>query len=449
VRARQVTCVVLLAAAVIATGSPAAHGAELPAQWCGTDEVSANRPDVVMGDQIQVVYMVAAEQPDRFFEYAPLIAREIAAVDAWWRTQDPTRSPRFDLAAFPGCTSEFGSLDILSLTLPPGADTAVAGVVSAVVEVLRQNTISSSEKKFLVFLDGQAPEMVCGYSRGYEELSGPYLPAVVYLGGGQGCGLELFGSGVGVPTVVVAHELVHNINAGGLSWPAPNVCSDRGHVCDAGFDVLATGEAGTTDRIDQRLLDVNHDDYYAHAGPWWDVQDSSWLRHLDEPSARVHVRVSGDGPATGMVQVAATTTVCLDVCDWSHDGRLSTLLYAIPRASSRFVEWSGACTGKDKSCSIEIDGEMEVKAQFESAFDLDASIGRGGMVAAKGFDECSTRCTMRLPAARVVTLVARTRPGYAFVQWRGMCKGTNPKCRLNRRGDVEARDVFAEFERAS
>ena len=53
-------------------------------------------------------------------------------------------------------------------------------------------------------------------------------------------------------------------------------------------------------------LDVNHDDYYAHSGSWWDVQDSTWLTHL--PQFPLTVTVAGSGT------VVATDTNALP-CD--------------------------------------------------------------------------------------------------------------------------------------
>src|SRR5262249_56106416 len=68
---------------------------------------------------------------------------------------------------------------------------------------------------------------------------------------------------------------------------------DPVHPCDSTLDVLAPRPAATT--LAAAVLDVGHDDYYAHAGSWWDVQDSAWLRHLDLPQYSVRVRVATAG----------------------------------------------------------------------------------------------------------------------------------------------------------
>src|SRR5262245_21649108 len=93
-----------------------AAAAPLPDAWGGA-EAAVDRLDVVAQKQVHVVYVFPTDAEDRFGAEARLIARDLAGVDEWWRSQDPTRTPRFDLASFAGCTSEFGALDITSLPL--------------------------------------------------------------------------------------------------------------------------------------------------------------------------------------------------------------------------------------------------------------------------------------------------------------------------------------------
>ena len=62
--------------------------------------------------QIHVVYAVPTDRPDRFGSLASPIVGDIADVAAWWQQEDASRVPRFDLFAFPGCTSRFAMLDL-------------------------------------------------------------------------------------------------------------------------------------------------------------------------------------------------------------------------------------------------------------------------------------------------------------------------------------------------
>ena len=132
-----------------------------------------------------------------------------------------------------------------------------------------------AEKIYLVYFDGPTGqtgrERICGEAdEGRRGLSGM---AIVYL---DSCGAD---DGDEVRVIVAAHELTHTLGAvDGRS--APHTCSS-GHVCDGASDLMtATLEDGP---LESRVLDVNRDDYYGHAGSWDDVQDSRFLERLDSP----------------------------------------------------------------------------------------------------------------------------------------------------------------------
>src|SRR5438552_119644 len=80
---------------------------------------------------------------------------------------------------------------------------------------------------------------------------------------------------------VGAHELIHALGAlpdGDRAHPCPG---DAGHPCDSTSDILYPYASGGP--LSSLILDVNHDDYYAHpdSDPWVDIQDSRWLHRLD------------------------------------------------------------------------------------------------------------------------------------------------------------------------
>jgi hypothetical protein len=58
------------------------------------------------------------------------------------------------------------------------------------------------------------------------------------------------------------------------------VCpGDQGHPCDSTTDLLyPSGSA--SDTLQTRVLDAGRDDYYGHAGAWWDTQDSLFLERV-------------------------------------------------------------------------------------------------------------------------------------------------------------------------
>ena len=130
-----VTLAVLLVAGLVAPGQAAANhyarslptllapqttsaALAAPVQWCGNDTMSRDRfPDAVGSNQIHVVYAYPADRPNRLPELASRIATDLAAIDEWWRRNDPVRAPRYDTFPFPGCAPGFGQLDISAVQL--------------------------------------------------------------------------------------------------------------------------------------------------------------------------------------------------------------------------------------------------------------------------------------------------------------------------------------------
>jgi hypothetical protein len=450
---RVVGLVLLVAfAAVVPTapGSDAAvPAAPLPAGWCGPDETALDRPDTVIGSQVHVVYAVADGEPSRFAEFAPLIARDLAGVDEWWRAQDPTRTPRFDLAAFPGCDTEFGGLDISSIRLEPGADTTSSNgaLVSAVERALAANGAVDT-KKYLVYLDAAPPFDVCGVSRASSTRGGALIPSIVLLQGYAGCFVERVGTGDDWPAAIAAHELLHSLSDPFVRAQPPNACADASHVCDGLVDILAA-DPFSPSKLSQRVLDLNHDDYYAHGEARWDVQDSAWLWQLDQPAGELTVHVDGDAGGTLRIGTdAACTTTC------TYRAAFSTVpVVAEAPVESVFVGWTGNCANDDSDevarCDVGVIGPVAARADFAPAYTLRVTAGVGGRVTVTGEDEpCLAYCLVDAAAGRRTMLVARADPRYEFVRWRGACRGTGRRC-VVRAPAAASREAVAVFRTES
>jgi hypothetical protein len=183
---------------IIASVVPAAS-APLPGAWCGTDEASGDRPDTVAGNQVHVVYAYPAGAPDRFGEFAARIVRDLAGVDEWWRSQDPLRTPRFDLAAFPGCDSEFGALDVSSVAITSpdaGVDSEASGSASRAVQAdLARNGLDDVTKKYLLYYDVPVGSGLCGLSASNSKQGGASRVSFVFLQVPPGCEVGGWGSG--------------------------------------------------------------------------------------------------------------------------------------------------------------------------------------------------------------------------------------------------------------
>lgn len=275
--------------ALAAFGAAAPASASTPLPWCGTESSAADRlPDATPGYAVHVAYVRPLGAPDRFGELASRFVGDAAAIEAWWRSQDASRSPRFDL--FPiACASSFGTLDITNVELPQ-----TVGGLDGAFRRLRlllalEFGFNQSEKVYLVYYDGSTEqsglERVCGQG---APPGGGALPgfAVIYL---DSCGATETDS---LRPVVAVHELVHVLGA--VNDAAPHSCND-GHVCDLESDLMTASLSG--EELETHVLDAGRDDYYGHSGSWPDVQDSLFFERLDSPD-----RSAPTAPATPVVR---------------------------------------------------------------------------------------------------------------------------------------------------
>jgi hypothetical protein len=415
----------LVGAAVLAHAG-AAHAA---VPWCGNDQLSTDRPDAVGGRKVHVIYAVPADGVDRFAESASAITTDLAAITDWWRREDPSHAPRWDLFAFPGCEPGPAALDLSFVRLPRGADAYFlhAGRLAAIATDLAA-AFSDPAKKYLVFYDGGvAPENVCGSAFGRENplAGGRFAVGGVYLQarpGHPGCG-EL-GVG-GYRAMTTAHELLHMLGA--VPEGAPHACpDDHAHDCDLEPDIMRP--AGFSTLLADYLLDGNHDDYYGHSGSWLDVQDSPWLAG-SAPDRLLTVELVAARAGTGVIS-ELTGIACPQVCTipWP-DGEV-VRLEEIAGDADRFRRWEGACSGSG-TCQVLMDGDKTVRAVFgPSTFRLAIRVFGRGRVTSNVRAGCRSSCRADVFADDTVTLRAIPVRGWRFAGWRGCRPQAKPACRV-------------------
>jgi hypothetical protein len=441
-----------LTSAVATVSLPApALAAPLPNAWCGTDEVAADRPDVVAERQIHVIYAYPSDSPDRFFTVARDIVRDLAGVDTWWRSQDPTRTPRFDVASFADCDTEFGALDLSSVRLggdDATLDASAPNFTSRLGTELVNLGFTDTDKKYLVYYDGTPPSDFCGVSNGAPSFGGARVASYVFAHGVPGC---LVGGGAGTgngwPAHTAVHELIHGMIGGFLPDTAPNACDDRGHVCDSQRDILSTGPNHPSPFLADMVLDAGHDDYYDHSGAWFDVHDSAWLSHLERPPVVVAVTVAGT-PGTSTVYLGERLLDCRVSCAQRYDGGSDVRLRAVEQSGYRLLYWHGGCSGSAQTCKVTAGGDnVNVVATFGPAARVRVrAVGHGSIVQFGG-DECFDECTWDLiPGARV-GIAAQPDSGMRFVGWRGLCDGPTRGCVVATMRDARERSITAVFEK--
>ena len=440
---------VLLALVLFSIAAVAATAPAGAASWCGTDAASEDRlPEGVGGRQIHVIYAFPSDGADRFGAVASPIVSDLAAIDAWWRTQDGSRAPRFDLYPFANCAPGLERLDLSRVQLPH--DSAYFQT-SVDVRFGRLSgdlggppfRFAAPAKKYLVYYDGPvADPRVCGVSTVRPDSGGSFSFAFVFLG--SQCPADL-GSG-GLLATAAAHELTHNLGALVVPGP-PHACSatDLGHPCDSDHDLMFPFLRYP---LSQLVLDAGHDDYYGHSGTWYDVQDSGWLAHLDVAQPELAVSLAGS-TGTGTVTSDLPGIACPAACSIAWDlGAVVTLL-AEPDERVRFAGWTGSCAGTDP-CAVTMDAAKTVGARFARQVRLHIQVlrrpGSAGSVTSRPVGiACPSTCDDEFDAGTIVRLTARARKGSRFVGWTGACRG-RAACSVRLSA---ARSVRASFRRAT
>jgi hypothetical protein len=399
--------------------------------WCGTDRATQDRkPDMVAGYQVHVIYAVPNDQPERFSANASLITTDVGAVDAWWRREDPMRTVRFDLAAFP-CATTFGALDISYASLPRG--TAAYGTDGgrenrALQDDLNLLGFTDPGKKYLVYYDGATNVQFCGFSPSLFDRGGAYADAVVFTRSSVFCGV-LGGGLTGYPAASAAHELIHNFGA--VQNNAPHVCPNEGHICNDGSDIMSS--APGFNALAKAFLDPGHDDYYGHPGAWWDVRDSPWLIRRDVQTFPLSVAIAGSGTGDVTSDVPGVSCATL-TCATTWEAGSVVQLKASPSAGSLFTGWSGACSGS-AACSVTIGGPTTVAARFDKSVVLTAAVDQsrassGGTLRSDpaGIDCPGFTCASAFAQGSTVSLIAKPWSGYRVDSWGGVCADHAETC---------------------
>jgi hypothetical protein len=414
--------VLLIAAAAVA--ALLAPGVAEAAPWCGTAATS-DSPTIATGHAVRVLYLYPSDGVDRSAERAPAIWADVEEIDAWWRANDPTRTVNFDLTRF-ACGTQ---IDLVSRRMSyPSADLVpLAGRFDRFLDdVYRGARFDALFSKYLVYYDGPVDNQdTCGTGTGIPGGTGL---AIVFL---QAC------PGVRT-TIVAAHELVHAYGAL-FRIAAPNSCpDDLGHVCDGTNDLLFP-RVNEELALSSYVLDFGRNDYYGHASPWFDVQDSLWLRHLDA-SVRFSLVVRGRGTVRSDVPGLACSASC--ATDWNRDSALR--LEAEPARGQRFIRWTGVCEVRtDPRCDVLIDAPMSVTAVFAPArFQLAVRLTGRGRITGGGFSCTTARCSRTLTSFRPVILRATAAKGWRLKGWTGACRGSRATCTVPMTAATSVRATF-------
>jgi hypothetical protein len=416
---------VVLVTAIVLLGSAPWSGSAAAAPWCGSLS-ETDRTPVVGGRHVRVIYALPADGADRGAATAPRIAAELDEVDAWWRREDSSRTPRFDVYAdVCGLQYDITTLRVTGLSVGVSSNEQIFRALASQVEQLPGDEFT----KYLVYYDGPATTDICGTGGGR---SGSIGLAVVFL---QAC------TGIGTAQVVV-HELLHAFGLAREVSP-PHACpGDPFHLCDSSGDVLYPYAQPVA--LSSFQLDVGHDDYYMHSGAWFDMQESPWLLRVNE-QVSLTLAIAGTGTVTSDMPGVACTASC--TTPWND--RSVIMLRADVEPGQKFVRWGGACQG-DADCLVTIDGAASVSALFAPmTYRLAVRVvGRGTV----GSEPRRVRSTMTsgwsssFSSYEPVKLVARPAKGWRLKGWTGTARGTRASVTVPMSGDSSVRAVFVRVK---
>jgi List-Bact-rpt repeat protein len=396
--------------------------ARASATWCGTSSQVDLTPNTLAGYPVHWIYVVPSDGQDRLSTFANMMQTDAEAIDAWWRTQDPTRVPRNDLAQFP-CGTQL-DVSTLRTTRSSSELTPLEGRFEAVFDALTAANFGSRFTKYVVYFDGPVlEEDVCG--QGGSDPSGFGL-AVVY---GQAC------SGVST-AAVAAHELLHTLGA--VPFGAPHECPppDDGHTCDDPNDLMHPMVDDSP--LSAKALDPGDDDYYGHGDGFPDSQDSPWLVQLDR-QLPFTLTISGPGQVAGDVPGLQCVQSCTTT--WNAETQLS--LTGTPDGGAKLVRWSGGCGGA-AACNVTVAQGGSATALFAPlVYRLTVGVsGLGTVRTSRTGITCRPRCSAVFPSYVPLRLTAKPAKGWRFRAWSGACRGTRLVCTVPMTAATKARAVF-------
>ena len=402
------------------------------APWCGSVSTQ-DRPQAVAGYPIRVVYAISAEGGDRSAVVAPQIAAVIDEIDGWWRREDSSRTPRFDLYA-----DSCGPQPDITLWRVPTVHAGMtdAGAIFDLLWDELHHWQGAGQTKYLVFFDGATAEVAgaqtCGIAAPAAGSSRMGL-ATVFLGSCTGASIA----------TTAAHELVHALGSGKALASAPHACpTDPGHVCDSTGDLLyAYAQLGIP--LSSLELDFGHDDYYGGSAPV-NLQTVPFLRLVNEQT-RLTLAISGNGRVSSDVPGLDCGTSC--GTDWDRGSSL--VLSADSGPGQRFVRWGGACISARSSatCDLALDAPKDITALFAPmTFPLSVSVtGRGTVTSVPAGMRCSrARCSASFTSYEPVKLTAKATKGWRLKGWAGTCRGTRPSCALPMTSGAAVRAIFVK-----
>lgn len=259
----------------------------------GIPRATVDRPDLARGRQVHVVYLVADDFEDERLDVSGTIECSVRAWNEWFVEQADGLEWRVD--TFKKGRKAFVDVTFVRSTVP-GAELNTTASVEA---ELQKAGLVDEQKLYFAYV-GADGGGTCGRGRyplastGDDGAFGGHGRfAYAYLFGSAGC----HGHEFGVPgnprwlEATVMQEMLHS--EGVVPLGAPHACTGidpmPNHLCTPGVGLTELAGVGVDpERVDvmfpfvsvplvEKVLDRDHDDYFAHSLPLRDLSESPYL----------------------------------------------------------------------------------------------------------------------------------------------------------------------------
>jgi Divergent InlB B-repeat domain len=392
------------------------------ATWCGAPSEVDTKPNSVAGHPVHWIYVLPSDGQDRFPTFASVMQTDAETIESWWRSQDPSRAPRGDVAQF-SCGTQL-DLSVVRMSESSIQLSARETPFDEIWDTLTARGFSSEDARYVVYFDGPiGSDDICGAGGAFNR--------------GPGMAMVFVRSCAGVASAeVAAHELLHAMGA--VPDGAPHMCSppDDAHTCDNTRDLMYPFSDGTP--LSGLQLDPGRDDYYGHSGAWQDLQDSPWLIQLDRQS---ELRLTVTGP--GRVEADVPGLDCAASCLTTWNTGTQLVLTPTPTPGAKLVRWSGPCSGAGQ-CAVTVGQGAPPSALFAPAtYRVSVRVsGRGKIVSSNRAVACPGRCSSAVASYNPLRLTASAGKGWKLKSWTGACRGKRPTCTVPMTANASARAVF-------
>jgi|GEM_PF-3473575 len=135
-----------------------------------------------------------------------------------------------------------------------------------------------------------------------------------------------------------------------------------------------------------------------------------------------------DTVGTGRVFDINANIDCGSNCQAVVEPGTEIVLISNSEPGNSFVGWSGACNDDSETCTVKMDANKSVTANYVATTSANyqlnlATDNRGEITSELGDVSCSSDCSERFETGRSITLIPTAATGYRFSHWQGDCSG--------------------------